>query len=577
MIHVRAEFIPSTATPHRPTRWVVTVEGIVDSSINLSPPRVDGLTFRFHQRAFHTQFINDKSLKSTVLTFSATPQRSDVFTVPPTEITVGDQIFVVPSTTLMVEDHPSSSFDSPEKTRTAFFELNYRRPGEWFVGQSVPAELILYVDTQVRGQVTSVPIKEEGDHFSATRLTMEPEKTTESVNGHTYSKLVWKSLLTPMKSGSSSLKFGLDLTLELPSRSPTEEDDNPFDIFHHAFGSFLKEQRPVKLETSAEKISILPLPLDLDSQEPNGGVGRFTLGIPQVLEKEAIANESLTYVVELKGSGTFDTLKEPTLVFDEKRWRHYAPKTVFEPEDEVGYRGKVRYEYILVPLASGESVPLPEIHLRYFDPIKKAYQTAVANAPQPINVKPALPTKRSTGHYDKGSVSTPEPPPEEGLPHQEIQLKASWVPTNRPKALGQVSWPIALLWLLYLSYEGYRYRRRTDKNSRFVISLKKRLKTHLRESSRWEQKDPETYLHHLQEAVQLSVALRTGSIDGPLHRSFEEIDELLRAHGDFLSPSAKETLRKLLEAHHQIKFGGGLQGSPVSPHDVKQLFAELEV
>ncbi len=585
-ILVKSEFKPSAISLDGSAKWVITVEGATIQQVNFRPPVIDGLVLTYQQGAFHTQFINDKMTRSTVWTFRATPKKPGTFTLPAVDFTFDGKILTVPGATLTVDATAtlaSNSTSEKGQIKPLFLEIKYDRPEKWFAGQSVPAQLNLYVDAQLRGQLLSMLTK-QGDEFSATQLTSEPEKTMVQIDNREYTKLGWKTLLTPLKSGEATLKFGLDLALEMPSRMSFDDDDDndPFGAFNRALGRMLSERKQTKVETPLENISVVGLPLETQPQNFSGGIGHFTLTTPHIVEKEAVANESLTFVVEVKGEGNFDALKEPVLVIDEKIWRHYAPKASFEAEDTVGFTGKIKYEYILVPLAPGKQV-LPEVNFTFFDPLKISYQTIKSKIPEPIEVKQPLPTKPSAV-----AVTTSVVPKSNDqafiagqLPDEDISLRTErWYKTNLPWISGKswILWQILFLklWCIFFLYEYYRFRKRTDKNFVRFHSLQKQMKQDEKEALRYEKEgNYESYYDSLYKMLQTAVALKSKKLDGAFSWSLEEIEEILSEQKCQLTPESMEILKEIIDANSQVKFGQGVNQTGIDRLSLNKLLREI--
>lgn len=378
-----AEVQPSKVAVGEHATWIVTAHNLVARQVNIAPPSVDGLQIKYSGSVFNQRFINGVSKQSTVWRYLIYPTREGEYTLPEITVEIQGHRYTIPSTTLSVGAATQTSPNNAPKL--AFLHLNYKLPNKWYIGQSLPMKIQLYVQDGTPCQLTSL-LQKNGDAFAATRLAESPVKSQETVNGIDYQCVSWDTLVTPLKLGKNTLNFNLDLSI---AQSTLEDDtDDLFSFFNRSVNGFFTQTQEITLTSPSIQTTIQDLP----SPQPasfHQAIGQFQMATPQLSDKEVVQNEAVTLKLTLHGSGNFERIQEPTLSFNDDEWRTYAHKSHFEPEDHLGFSGKMTYEYIIVPLKTGQ-LSLPTAHFCFFDSNANNYVNIEKAYPFKINVKPAI-------------------------------------------------------------------------------------------------------------------------------------------------------------------------------------------
>ena len=208
---------------------------------------------------------------------------------------------------------------------------------------------------------------------------------------------------------------------------------------------------PVTITSRTYNLNILPLPLP-QPDNFSQGIGHFNLSNPMPQAKEFIQDEPFPYVVKISGSGNFDNLQAPQLIYDASQWRIYDPKSNFTPKDNLGYSGEMDYTYTIVPLMAGNTTP-PQASLCFFDPVQGQYETTTRQALYAITVKPPLrsPAIHSNGIATNGTLETSTSTPFDAIFIDTV----IWTKPSSIKYLQIICGIIALI-LLFAAYFNLR-------------------------------------------------------------------------------------------------------------------------
>jgi hypothetical protein len=123
------------------------------------------------------------------------------------------------------------------------------------------------------------------------------------------------------------------------------------------------------------KIQAKPLPGNAP-KDFSGAVGRFKL-VSLVDKTQLKRGESLSYEIEIIGTGNFDMLKMPEIQLNDSL-EIFSPKErqAFEAT-QLGLKGKNVSTYLIVPQHKGKFT-MPPVSFTYFDPIQAAYKTILS-------------------------------------------------------------------------------------------------------------------------------------------------------------------------------------------------------
>ena len=386
-VSVNASLSSDQTEVGEPVEYRVTING----SQSAGAPqisKVDGLDIRYVGPSTQMQMNNFNVTLSVTHMYAVTPQRTGRFTIPAQTVDVGGKKFTTGAVTLNAGNAAGNSGagggtnEDNSSARSYFAELVLPKQSA-FVGEAVPVELRIYVDTRIHWQIQEMPVI-SGEGFSIQKLT-KPTQNQVKRNGRDFDLLTFKTAVTAAKTGN--LKLGpatLDCLAQMPRARrarPRGLFDDPFgdDVFNDPFGMLAQ---PQKLTIASE-----PVEIDVKSLPQNapksfaGAVGVFTLATTASPEKVQIG-DPITLTTKISGRGNFDRVSAPFLT-DESGWRSYPPSAgKFLADDDVEISGAKTFETALIP--NEKKTKLPPIRWTYFDPIKEKYITLSGDQPQII-------------------------------------------------------------------------------------------------------------------------------------------------------------------------------------------------
>jgi len=193
----------------------------------------------------------------------------------------------------------------------------------------------------------------------------------ESLNGELfYTAELKQTILLPQKSG----------TLEIPTLEAeflVRERTSPQSILEQFFGG---GYRDVNFRTKSKplKIKVNPFPASGKPANFDGATGDFTLKA-EVDKTKLKTNDAMNLKLTISGKGSLKLIDKININFPVE-WEVYDPQI----NDKVnigpsGLSGSRVFEYLIIPKAGGEYT-LGPIEFDYFNPIKKSYEKAIADA-----------------------------------------------------------------------------------------------------------------------------------------------------------------------------------------------------
>lgn len=384
--------------------WIISANQLLNN-VQFNLPTIPNVAIKFERKSSQTRIINGQSEQTTSWYFSFTPSQEGHFTIPEFSVKVNDAMHTIPATRIDVTASNITPSKTQSPTTDIYLTLDNSIPQKWYVGQCVPSKISLLTPPQMRGQLSSL-VQKAGNAFSASHLIEAPQKQAIELQGKTFACLSWPTLLCALQSGQQTLSFTVDLEIERSRRVTSLFDSNDPLAALRQISNMFDSAEPVTITSRIYKLNILPLP----SPQPDNfsqGIGHFNLSSPMPQVKEFIQDEPFTYVVKVSGSGNFDNLQAPQLIYDASQWRVYDPKSNFVSKDDLGYSGEMDYTYTIVPLATGSTTP-PQASLCFFDPIQGQYETTIRQPLYEIIVKPPLrsPTTYSNNIVTNGTLES---------------------------------------------------------------------------------------------------------------------------------------------------------------------------
>ncbi len=279
-----------------------------------------------------------------------------------------------------------------------------------FVGQSMTAELKIYLSSSLRFNANNLP-EVSMDGMNAHRF--DPERITGaySTDSTRYNVISYGSITSALKSGPVTLGPS---SIEIPIAP------NNYNV-----SNVLKANFPLLTLTAR----------DLPSGAPKnfgGAIGQFEM-VGEIDLDNAEAGGPFSINLTISGNGNLDVIKAPELE-NEKDWKMYPPRRVDGEDIRHEGRGSVIFDLLLRPTRKVSEIP--PFLFSYFDPITEKYETLVSEKNQlPENLQ-ELPQQPGSAVGISGPVI---PPAAVDQPIEEmIQTLGVIDPLRNPRA---AVWP----------------------------------------------------------------------------------------------------------------------------------------
>jgi len=466
-VQLRAFFQPSTIRLGQSSRYVVEISGDVPP-FSCQPPQVDGLRFLPSQGNMQSlQMINGQRVAQSTRTFHVQARRVGSFTIPAQNLSIRGKNYTLPAATLQVLEGAGEDDDEEEElprtrsgsTSTAA-QLSLRLPPEetFYVGQVIPLQVELgfpHLHNLQEVQASYPALVEKAwinGPFSKPR-----ELAASRARGGTAH--VWDTTVSAIKSGELPLQYHCIISIQEPM----------------GWFGLISDSREEELFSPKLSVKVANLPTP-HPPSFGGGIGHFALRA-HISDTQTLLEEPLTLRVELEGEGNWERLSPPELLHNSDEWRIYPPKVDFRPSDALQYRGKKVFDYVIIPLRTGE-LPVPTVEMSHFDPQKRSYQTLRHAFQEKIlvsrNRQISAPATPSGGNAAPKARHGEDTPGDEGkerpksfseslffYPHDTAHFR-SLTPLYRQRRFwcGQF-----FLMALYLGWLGWRYARQRAKDA----------------------------------------------------------------------------------------------------------------
>lgn len=358
---------------------------------SVTTPRVEGLAFSSNpSQSNFTQIVNGRMTAERRLTWRFQATREGTFTIPGRTVTIDRQTFTIDPVTVRVVPM------SEERKSRHFLRLSVPE-GPFYVGQSIPAQLILAIREDLGISQIALP-QRIGDAYTNSEIGNEPARARGSLDGQRYQTFTWNVVLTPIKAGEHPLQFNMNLAVRIPNRQR--------DPFPSMFGFSRESEEAVTLSTDPLNWIILPVPFEGRPEGFTDAVGSFSVSAE--LEEDSVAvGEPVTFTISVSGSGNFDRIRAPEIP-ENPDWRVYPPKVEFVPANETGTEGTKSFQYILIP-QSIALVETPAIAFSSFNPESAEFTDQTIQS-IPLEVTPSeLP--ELSGTLPRLTQENPDAPP----------------------------------------------------------------------------------------------------------------------------------------------------------------------
>ena len=492
-----------------PVQFTITVRGSQSAEV----PRnfaVDGLRVMFRGQSSSINVINFQMSSTSTYTFLIVPEREGVFRIPSLAVSVDGQTYQTAEQVLEVRGTaavtpglpqqapvppgfpqlpgmpqnpfrppgappPPTTANEPEQVpvdKVAFAQLIVPEGGV-FVGQVVPVEIKIFLDSRFRFNLNQLPAF-SGEGFTAEKLS-DPVERTQVVDGVQYNVVTFRSAITPVKAGEleiSPVRLNCDVIVQSGNRGSLFDDFfGGADPFSGMFG----EARPLEVVSNSAKLSVAALPRDGRPPGFGGAIGKFSLDVA-VRPARGQIGEPLKLVISVTGEGNFSAIRQPEVLPD-PAWRVYSGSEQFVPADAAGRSGTKTFEVTMMALK--ETSQTPAVEFSYFDPDTGKYVT-LKGGPEPVTISggqaPPAPTpiQKSAPSTASGpapapsqdgmEAATPDQPDALSQSNQGPVILSQWHPGSFVPVLRRPEFLVAnaaaffalLCFLLYLVYSSFQ-------------------------------------------------------------------------------------------------------------------------
>ena len=560
-VDVTASLSESSTDLGQPVEFQITVSG----ARSAQPPQeisVDGLDIRYAGQSTQMQMNNFNVTTSVIHTYTVTPQRAGRFVIPPQPVEVGGKKYMTGAVTLTVGGSGAGaggagSANSDSAASRYFAELVLPKQSA-YVGEAIPVELRIFVDTRIRWDMQQPPAL-SGDGFTVQKLT-KPTQNQVKRDGVIYDLVTFKTAITPVKSGKLALgPISLECTAILPQprrARPRGFFNDPFgdDIFNNPL--FGVQQR-LTIKSDAVTLDVKPLPAAGQPPEFSGAVGQFTFSATAKPARVRVG-DPVTMTAKITGRGNFDRAGAPVVV-DETGWRSYPPSGKFTPDDDVGISGTKTFDIAAIPTEN--KTKLPALRWSYFDPGTERYVMLTAGqTPVTVEGQPAQTPATAINAANPPAVPQPSATP---APSDILFIctdAAHWGEKFAPVYRERVFWlaqlaPLAAL----LAFAGIRIRRIRGSDSRArQIAEWRREKADALRTLRHADSDDAAFLDAAVRCFQLETAMTTG-------REPAAVDAAEAAAWHALDAETAARVQGIFAARAELRYAGiGGRGQALS-------------
>ncbi len=417
--------------------FTIAVQG-APSAATPAIPTVDGLSFSGVSELKSFSLNNLQTSQSISYTYQVTPGRTGEFIIPAIGVDVGGKSYLTTPIKLVVE-----KAGAPGDTGQALFGRINLSSQQIYIGQTAPLDVYILWRPEVPFRGLS-GFNYEADGLGY-KFIPKLKPGTQLINGESFNVGVIQGAISATTTGT--INFGpciLKTQLAVPNRGGDA-------FFNDMFGRTQVREVPVTID--ALPITVLPLPEEGRPADFSGAVGQWNLEV-SAKPTEVAVGDPITFTIKISGNGNIDTVPAPKLgALDEFKTYEPSAKTT---KDELNTTGERVIQQVLIA-RSPEVKQLPEVRLVYFDPVAKAYKTAV-QSPMKLVVK------AGSGGQSTIVSGGNRLRPEEKLGQDIVYLKGDLGPvaSTTPFCATPIFWTLNTMPVLAL-LGGIGWKKRTDR------------------------------------------------------------------------------------------------------------------
>ncbi len=569
----------------RPVQLEIQVTG----ASNPKPPdevTVDGLNIRSAGVSRQYQMQNFSVSYSFTYNYTIMPLRAGTFKIPPQTVDSGEKALRTPELTLVVADSSGGRAARPGRGRNSGGNVEPGQVGfvemilpknTAYVGEMIPVQIRLGLNMRAPVESLGSGVQIAGQGFTTQKMP-EPRQTVETINGRSYQVFIFKTAISPARTGKIEVgPAEINPMVRVP-RSGQRNPSLPRDLFDDPFfNNFFNDPafapstpKEINLKSDRTTLEVKPLPPNAPPGF-SGAVGNFILKA-DANPKKTQAGDPVTVTATVTGRGNFDRVTAPMLE-EERGWHQYPPSDKFKQDDDVGISGAKTFETVVS--AKERKDKLSPLVFSFFDPIKEAYVTLKSE-------EIALQITGGAAPTPTPAVAVTAPPPAApatsttAAPKQEQDILYQL--NERPAAVQSFTpfyarpsfWTAQLLPLLalcgLLAWKVQR-RRRSNLEAQRVARLQHEA-TGLQRNLRRNGTTPQQYVADASRAVQLKTALARNidpnAVDAETAAAAFRLDEEKRAR-----------LRRLFQKSDEMRYSGGGNGGHTLSSEKRQEILEL--
>jgi len=556
-VRVSAALAEDSADPGQPVDYTITVNGATEAQVSENV-QVDGLTITYGgasvetQVQFGTDFGSGQHFqRSVVETYSVVAQRAGQFVIPAQEVVVDGRTYMTQPVTLNVG---ATADGGSDQDRGLYYAEIVLPQDTAYIGQALPAEVRIYVDSRVRAQLQELP------EVTAQGCTIEPVKNKPDQSevtrgGRDYIMVSFKTAVTAATAGK--LKVGPVTCIaeaQIPENRPRGFggmfDDPQFN--DPAFANMFQMMSPpqqITIRGDPVELTAKPLPAEGQPASFTGAVGRFTLETA-VKPTMVQAGDPITITNSISGRGNFDRVTAPQIV-NPNGWRTYPPSSKFEADDDDGTSGVKTFDMAAIPETN--KTESPTFQWSYFDPERGKYVTLTGEA-WPIKIEGQIAAQATP------AISQPVAPSEPNAPKQDIAYiradSTGWGATFQPLYENRLFWAAQgapLLALLAFAGVQVSRKRAADEQARRRAQWRREKDAALAAMQRRDVAESELY-QAAARALRLEAAIQTG-------REPETLDGAEVARARELDEETGERVRRVFDLQAEALYAGSSGGS----------------
>jgi hypothetical protein len=544
-VAVRTQMSRMTSVIGDPVQLEIRVSGARHLG---SPPeiKVDGLDIEYAGSGSESQirmengsFSRDETI---VLNYQIVPQRNGSFTIPAVTVEADGKNYSTKPVGLTVQ--PSSATNGEVDTDQLSFAEIVVPKKTIYLGEAIPVEVRLYVDSKVKWQPIRMP-ELEGEGFTKQKMPEPRNNDQVERNGKDYDLLTFKTVISPSRTGELTLgPCEIPFNAMIPRARPPGRSRSPFDIFGDTFADpFFSVRQTLKAKAPAVQLTVKPLPLVGQPSDFSGAVGEFQFSA-ESSPKQVKVGDPITMRLKISGRGNFDRVSAP-VIEDAKGWRTYSPSSTFTADDPINYSGTKIFEEAVIPETKKTATPV--YYFSFFDPAKGKYVTlnSVATALVVDGEAPPPPPPVSVPPGTTAPAPVAQPDDIVGLRYDRDEARTFGPLYERREfwyAQGGVG--VVLLGMTVL-----RLRRRPDAAALQKAALRQEKEIAWRELRKSDLGHAD-FFDAAARVAQFETALATGrpvaGIDAAIVRSAAQLD-----------PEASETIDAVFNARAELHYAGG--------------------